>query len=282
MLKLIILALNAGLFPLVCLADTPENPRVVSLAPSITEIIFSVGKGDLIVGRTSADTYPEKVKKATIIGGFGKPSLEALISVKPDIVFASSLCDGSVIKSIESAGIKFVMLPSESFDEYFKALDEIGRLLHCEKVASVEVARLKKGLSEFRLSARELSEDKRPLVFMEIWDVPLMTSGRKSFLNDFIILAGGRNLAGSLDKGYFNCSEEWVISGSPDIIIAPSMGKAGVSGIRSRKGWENIPAVRNSRIYTNLDQDLVFRLGPRMLEGIKIFKDCIQPVAGAK
>jgi len=266
------------LFSGLCGADEAKKmPRVVSLAPSITEIIFSLDRGDLIIGRTTPDTYPEEVKKATVVGDFAKPSLESLIAVKPDIVIASSLCDSAVIKSIESAGIKFVMLPSESFEEYFKALDEIGKLLHCEEEAAAETARLKKGLAAFRKSAETLPADKKPLVFMEIWDTPLMTAGKKSFLNDFILLAGGRNLAGSLDKGYFNCSEEWAISGSPDIIIAPSMGKAGASGIRTRKGWENVPAVKNSRIYTNMNQDIVFRLGPRMLEAVKIFRDCINP-----
>lgn len=263
-------------------AEAKKMPRVVSLAPSITEMIFSLGRGNLIVGRTTPDTYPEEVKKATVVGDFAKPSLESLIAVKPDIVIASSLCDSAVIKSVESAGIKFVMMPAESFDEYFKSLDELGKLLHCEKEAAAEIARLKKGLAEFRKSADALPEEKRPLVFMEIWDSPLMTSGKKSFLNDFILLAGGRNLAGNIDKGYFACSEEWAISGAPDIIIAPSMGTSGVSNISKRKGWENVPAVKNSKIYTNMNQDVVFRLGPRLLEAVKIFKDCINPEPAAK
>ena len=279
MLKLFFASINILFLAFFCVAG---DKRVVSLAPSITEIIFSVGRGNLIIGRTTPDTYPEEVKKATVVGDFAKPSLEALISVKPDIVFAASLCDSAVIKSIESAGIKFVMLPSESFEEYFKALDEIGKLLDCEKEAAAETARLKKGIEKFKKSAQTLPEEKKPLVFMEIWDTPLMTAGKKSFLNDFILLAGGRNLAGDLDKGYFNCSEEWAISGAPDIIIAPSMGKNGASGIRTRKGWENIPAVKNSRIYTNMNQDIVFRLGPRLLDAIKIFRDCIKPEAKAK
>ena len=279
MLKLFFASINILFLAFFCVAG---DKRVVSLAPSITEIIFSVGRGNLIIGRTTPDTYPEEVKKATVVGDFAKPSLEALISVKPDIVFAASLCDSAVIKSIESAGIKFVMLPSESFEEYFKALDEIGKLLDCEKEVAAETARLKKGIEKFKKSAQTLPEEKKPLVFMEIWDTPLMTAGKKSFLNDFILLAGGRNLAGDLDKGYFNCSEEWAISGAPDIIIAPSMGKNGASGIRTRKGWENIPAVKNSRIYTNMNQDIVFRLGPRLLDAIKIFRDCIKPEAKAK
>ena len=247
-----------------------ENVRVVSLAPSLTEIIFQLKCEDCLVGRTSASNYFDKAKNIPIIGNFGIPSIEQLILVKPDIVIATALKDYSIKRTITKAGIKFYMLPTNSVDEYYKAVKTLGVLLNTEKNANLEIARIKNGLKNCMAQMDAIPEKKRPAVFWVMWNLPLMTIGNKSFLNDFIYYAGGRNIAASENKGYFNVSEEWILSRAPDVVIAPSMGDNKIGQMKKQLGWKSSPAAKNHRIYGNLDLNLVYLLGPRMLEAINL------------
>ncbi len=102
-----------------------------------------------------------------------------------------------------------------------------------------------------------------------------MTIGNKSFVNDLISYAGGKNIASDLNKEYFNCSVEWIILSNPDVIICPAMKTNRVADILSRDGWQNISAVKKKQIFTGLNDDLIYRLGPRILSGIEELKQCI-------
>lgn len=247
--------------------------RIVSLAPSLTETIFALGKGSELVGRTSVDNYPPQVKKVPVVGGFGTPCLESLASVRPDVVVAAVLKDSSIRESIKQVGIKFILLPADSIESYFEAIRRLGEILNCTAEAERELGRLREGLEKY---SRESSrEKKRPKVYVEIWNNPLMTIGGKSFINDFIVYAGGANIGAGVAKDYFTCSQEWVIMEMPDVIICPSMGSRVLSEIMKRPGWSLIPAVKSRRIYSDLNENLIYRLGPRMLEGIAELRKCI-------
>ena len=116
---------------------------------------------------------------------------------------------------------------------------------------------------------------KWPKVLLAIWNKPILTVGNKSFLNDYISFAGGKNIAAGIDNGYVNVSEEWIILSAPDVIIYPSINKSYAKEIADQPEWSNIPAVKNKRIYTDLNKDLIYILGPRILEAIQAIKNCI-------
>ena len=249
--------------------------RVISLSPSLTELVFHLGKGALLVGRTSACDYPADAKKVEVVGGFGKPSLEKLVSLKPDVVLASALADPSVEKAIRRLGIDFRMLPTDSIEDYYNAVSVLGRVLRCEKRASAEIARVRDGLRKFE--ALSLKDTRRPRVYLEVWDRPFMTVGRKSFINDLINYAGGANIAGKMDQAYFNCSVEWIITSNPEVIICPAMKTGREADVEGRNGWKEISAVKNHRVYVDLNDDLIYRLGPRILEGVRLLRSMIHP-----
>jgi len=192
-------------------AEAAEAQRVISLSPCLTEIVFHLGGGEQLVGRTSACDYPPNTKNVELVGGFGKPSLEKLVSLKPDVVVASALVDPAVGSAISRLGIKFHLLPTNSIEDYYHAVETLGRILGRGKKASAEIARVRNGLRRFA-ELNAASKLKRPRVYMEIWDRPFMTVGKKSFINDLINYAGGENIAGRLDHSYFNCSVEWIIT----------------------------------------------------------------------
>ena len=252
-----------------------KNLRIVSLAPNLTEIIFHLERENCLVGRSSASKYFKEAKNIPIVGDFGIPSIEQLLLAKPDIVVATALKDPSIQEIIKKAGIKFHLLPTSSIDEYYKTVKTLGDILDANINAKQEILRIKNGLKKSLSQINKISDAKRPKVFWEIWNPPLMTVGNQSFLNDFIYYAGGTNIAASKNKGYFSVSEEWVLSCSPDIIIAPSMGKNKISQMKNQLGWKSTSAAKNNKISGYLDQNLVYLLGPRMLDAIQVIHECI-------
>ncbi len=245
------------------------------MSPCLTELIFHLGEGDKLVGRSSACDYPEEAEKIDSVGNFGKPSLEKLITVKPDVVITSALADPAIKTSIEQFGIKFYLLSAESIEDYYKTVGILGEILNCKEKAAAEIVRIKNGLKKFQ----ELNRKKNGVdfkVYLEIWDRPYMTIGKNSFINDLIEYAGGNNIAASLNEKYFSCSVEWIITSNPDIIICPAMKTGREADVKKREGWESISAVKNNRIYTDINDDLIYRLGPRVLEGIELLRNIIQ------
>lgn len=273
---------NTGvLFFILCFSVfAGEKISVVSLSPSLTELVFQLGRGGRLVGRSAVCNYPEDAKKVPVVGNFGAPSMEKLITVKADVVLSSALKDRSFEKTIEGMGIKFILLPTDSIEDYYIAVEKLGNLLDCKEEAVNEITRIRNGLKCYREKTEIIPFNKRPLVYLEIWDRPLMTVGNRSFINDFIDYAGGRNIANNEEKDYFSCSAEWVIISNPDVIICPAMEKGRIADVLKRAGWSCISAVKNHRIYTDLDDDLIYRLGPRMLEGIELIYKCVFPEQG--
>jgi len=252
-----------------------EEPRVVSLSPSATELLFKLGKGSCLVGRSSACDWPKEAAKIPVAGGFGAPSLERLASLHPQFVFVTAMKDYSLKEGIERCGAKFVMLPSSSLEDYAKSVEIVGGLLNCREEASKEAARFRKALADYRAEVAKTPLASRPKVYLEVWHKPLMSCGGGSFVNEMIECAGGVNIGRLQSKDYFPCSEEWILSTAPDIIICPSMGSGSAGEVLKRPSWQGIPAVKYGRVYTGLQESLIFRLGPRSLDGIELLKECI-------
>lgn len=259
------------------IACAGEKLRIVSLSPSLTETVFQLGQENLLVGRSTVCDYPQKAKKIEVAGNFGAPYMEKLAELKPDAVIFSAMKDPSSRKTIEALGIKVLLLPTENIEDYYSAVKKLGELLNCRENAEKEIERIKSGLDMFKEKAATIPLDKQPVVYLEVWNNPLMTAGRKSFLNQYISYAGGRNIAETQEKDYFNCSEEWIVTSNPDVIISPAMGKGREGDFAKRPGWDKIKAVKNNRIYINLNQSLIYRMGPRILESIALIRSCIYP-----
>ena len=249
--------------------------RVVSLGPSITEIIYQLGKGDCLVGRSSACDYPAAALKVPVVGNFGGPFVERLAAVKPDYVLVTALKDKGARKTLESLGAKVLMLPVRTLEDYTISVKIIGEALGCPEAAAAEIARFNGAVAGFRAQAEKIPLERRPKVYLEVWHRPLQTCGGKTFINEMIECAGGVNIAAGEQREYFACSEEWILKRNPDIIISPGMGSGKSGQVSGRRGWGEIDAVKHNRIYTGLDQSSIFRLGPRTVDGIAIFKKCI-------
>lgn len=252
-----------------CFAQTAAA-RYISLAPSTTEILFALGLEDQVVGVSSFCDYPPQARKKEIVGTFSLPNIEKILSLKPDIVFCTGLEQAPAVADLSRTGAKIYVSHPSNISEVFDSINEIGVLVNREKEAQELVNRMKQEIEEISAEVRLIPEDKRPAVFIEYWASPLMTAGKGSFINELIVLAGGRNIAGDSPKPYGSFSPEEVIRRDPDCIILAYMVNQDAGKIlRQRMGWGKIKAVINNCVYSDIDPNILLRPGPRIVEGLK-------------
>ncbi|MDD5253357.1 MAG: cobalamin-binding protein [Candidatus Omnitrophota bacterium] len=250
------------------------EPRYISLAPSTTEILFALGLDNEIVGVSTYCNYPEQAENKTKIGNFSSPSIERIISLKPDYIFCTGLEQAPVIAQLRQLSLNVYVADPVSIEELFKTIGEIGKITHKAKEASLLIEKMKNEIEEVVSRVKLIPQQERVKVFVEIWHEPLMTAAKGSFVDELITLAGGINIAHDLTRPYCNFSAEKVINLNPQCIVLAYMDKeAPLKLIQQRFGWDKIDAVRNRRVFNDIDPDTLLRPGPRITKGlVEIYK----------
>ena len=249
--------------------SSSDKPTIVSLAPSITEMIYAIGAERQLIGRTSACDWPADVKKVQVVGAFGQPSLEVITSLVPDLVIDIDLADENMGEKITALGIRRERLNIRSPEDIPAALRKLGELTDNREQADSLAFLIDDGLENFRNTIDTTAIT--PKVYLEIWDDPLWTGGKSSYVSALITYAGGENIGDAAEKEYFEVSPEWVIRQNPDIIACMYMSRESdvAADIASRPGWDHIQAVKRQKIYDDFDNSIFLRPGPRVLEGIE-------------
>ena len=243
---------------LLCVSDSyADKLRIISLAPNTTEILFSLGLGDSIVGLDVFSNYPEEVKNIERIGTFNNPNMERIILLKPDYILVNSGLEKAREDYFTSLGIKVIKVSPKTIEGLYVDIRKLGVIFNKEESA-------KNIIQDMQTRIRNIGRAKKggaPKVFVQLFDDPLVTVS--SFISDIIRLAGGENIASDIkdDAGIF--SYEALIDRNPDIILA--------IGFSNNNDFpESINAVKNHRIYKGLNPDLVLRPGPRAVEAIEM------------
>jgi len=255
--------------------------RILSLAPSNTEILFAIGAGDQVVGRDSFSDYPqEALALSDVGGGFGELNTEAIVSLQPDLVLAAEITPPEQILALENLGMTvFALKNPVEFEELFNNLKTVGVLTGRESEAQI--------LSDALLSRLQVVESTisaangHPLVFYEL-DVTdpnaPWTSGPGTFIDTMIRRAGGENLGSALQGFWIQVSLEELIRLDPDVIILGDYTLGGVTPemVAQRVGWEGLKAVKEGHVYI-FDDNLVSRPGPRLLDGLEAMARLLHP-----
>ena len=250
--------------------------RYVSLAPSTTEILFALGVGEELVGVSTYCDYPPEAHSKPTVGDFSQPNMEKIASLKPDRVFCTGLEQSPTIDSLKKLGMPVCVSNPMNLTELYDSIREIGALVNRPEKARELVDSMRRGVEECR--AKALRAGKRPKVFFEVWSNPLMTAGKGSFIDELIGIAGGINVCHETLRPYCRVSEETVIHNDPDVIVLLCMVDANpVERLRKRLGWENISAVRNKRVYNDIDRDTLARPGPRLVDGLRELQKRLYP-----
>ena len=254
----------------VTITKAPE--RIVSLAPGNTEILFALGLGDQVVGVTDHDDYPPEVKTKQGVGGFSDPSSEKILALKPDLVVVVSEHQ-KVVELLDSLAIPSLALDPKNLEQVYGTITLLGQATGRQAKAQEVIAQMKAKLQEITSVVAKATT--KPRVCYEVWADPFMTAGPGTFIGDLITLAGGTNIAADATKSYPQYSLEALVDRNPEIVIYAT-AHATAEKIKARKGWSNIPAVKNGRIY-GIDQNLVSRPGPRLVQGLEEFARVIHP-----
>ena len=254
--------------------------RVVSLAPANTEILFAIGAGAQVVGRDMFSDYPPEAASVEDIGGsFGEYDLEAIVALQPDLVLAGEINPPELVAALEELGLTVFLLPNPAgFPELYANFETVGKLTGHE----TETADLVDSLSA-RVSAVEtatMSVTAIPGVYYELDAtnpaVPY-TAGTTAYVSKLIWAAGGKNITFGTYEEWITISLEQLLVSDPDIII---LGDAAYGEtpekVSARPGWEALAAVKNGRIYP-IDDNLVSRPGPRLVDGLEALVELIHP-----
>lgn len=256
--------------------EKPE--RIVSVLPSNTEIAFDLGLGDQIVGVSDHDDFPKEASEKEKIGGL-ELNVEKILSLDPQLVLADQTNDEKALKQIEEAGIPVLVVASaNNFDEVYDSIHLIGQATGTLDKADQIIDDMKEKLTALKDKANAIDKDDQKKVYMEISPSPdIYTAGKNTFMDELLTIIHAENAAGD-QEGWPKINEEQAIASNPDVIITTygSYVDDPVAEITQRDGWEDVSAVKNEQIY-DVDEDLVNRPGPRLVDGVEELGKVIYP-----
>ena len=262
--------------------------RIISLAPSNTQILFAIGVGDRVVGVTDYDHYPYdfsawfEAGNMTSIGGFSTPNKEVIVSLQPDLILATNIHDPDV-PTYRDLGYKVLVLNPTNVSSVLNDISIVGKATGAEQNATNLVNSISSQINEIENKIASANLEK-PKVYYEVWTPPLMSAGADSFINDVISKAGGINIFGNETEQYPTISSETIILSNPDVILLPTdMANTGdapfygsVDQVKERPGWSSISAVQNNRVVV-VNGDLFAEASPRIAEQIEAAAKAFYP-----
>jgi len=257
--------------------------RIVSLAPSCTEILFALGLGDKVVGVDTYSDYPEETENITKVGSFAAISIEGVLGLEPDLVLATGGVQLTVVEALEEPlgeiGGAIVVLYPKNVTGVFENIKMVGKITGKIDEANALVANMESRIQE----VIDKTEDApRPRVYVEFYfNGGYRSYGSESMVNEMIYKAGGINIFAGFAGTHLSISDEPIFTAKPEVIIIIKGAMSESCGltpdvIKSREGWDQLSAVENDRIY-EIYGVLLTRPGPRIVDGIEALAILIHP-----
>jgi iron complex transport system substrate-binding protein len=255
----------------------PVDPvRVVSLAPSVTEVVYALGQDQRLKGVTQFSNYPPEATSLPRVGSYVHLDVEKIVSLRPDLCLA--IKDGNpidAIRRLERLNIPVYAVDPRNLDAVMEMISDVGNLLDATREAEMIIKNMKERVETVRSKVSETRE--RPKVFFQIGVSPIVSVGTETFLHELITLAGGYNITQGA-VSYPRMTIEQVLAMAPDVLIITSMTRGqSFEVVKAQwKRWKSIPAVKNNRIYL-VDSDIVDRPSPRLVDGLEMLFRYINP-----
>jgi iron complex transport system substrate-binding protein len=247
--------------------------RIVSIAPSNTEMLFALGLEERIVGVDSYSTYPPQAGQKPQVGTYLEPDLERVVAAEPDLILATETHVGTVLPELDALGLPTVVIEPTDLDQVFSGMLLVGTIADVSPRAQQVVCEFQARVDAV---ADAVAGAPRPRVFFEL-SPDLYTAGPGSYVDDLISRAGGDNVAVGAAELWPQLSAEAVVSADPEVILLADH-EAGITAeqVAARPGWQQMSAVQQGRI-VSLDADLVARPGPRVVDGLEAIAAALHP-----
>ena len=259
----------------ITLAGPPQ--RIVSLVPSATEMIYALGGEARLIGRTDFCDYPAAARAKTSVGGMINPSLETLVSLKPDLVIVTIAGNRQeTFAQLTRLRIPVYQIGAERIAEVKEVARHLAVLTGREAAVTPLLDVIDRRVAAVREAVRPFG---RPRVLYVLWPDPLIVPGRRTLVTDLIDIAGGDSLTAADADDYPRYSLEAAVAKSPEVIVLANHGsKSGPIAIDRWKRLTSLPAIKTGRVHS-VDGNLMHRYGPRVLDGLEQLARAIHPEA---
>lgn len=251
-----------------------EPQRVISLAPADTEILFALGVGDRVKGRTDYCSYPEEASEVESIGTYTSPNTELILSMEPDVIFASDYIDDSIKEQVESTGAKTVVFSANSVEEVKTVILQAGQILNVNEKARELTDSMDAELKELQVTLSSVKEKKS--VFVDIGS--FYSAGPGSLLADMLDKMGVTNVAADTGEAYPQLSVEMIIEKNPDFYLSLYSTP---EELRATAGLSELTCIKEDHIifYEALSKeaDVIQRPSPRVVQGMRLLAEQIYP-----
>lgn len=265
---------------------TAYPERIVSLAPSCTEIVFAVDAGDKVVGVSDYCDYPYNFAawiaagNMTSIGGFEDPNMEVITTLDPDLILASGGVQTESVDTLRERGYKVLVLDPTSVDGILNNIELMGNATGNRAEATALVNDITNRINTVE---DKVANAVKPKVYYEVYYeiTSSWTIGAKAWQTELIEKAGGTNVFGDQQMDYYQYQAEALIARNPDVIVLPGEGMGtgtaeSLDAVKARAGWDTTNAVQNERIY-QINSDIIERSGPRVAETIEQLAEFFHP-----
>lgn len=261
-------------------ASARPPQRIVSLAPSLTEILFALGLEDKIVGVTDFCDYPAGARRKPKVGGYVSPSLEAIVALRPQLVVAvPDVTNRPLLERLSQLGLRVLGYEARGLEEICSTIEAVGQTTGAQAQAHRLVAQMRGRMERVRELTRRARRVR--VLFVFAYD-PFVVAGGGTFYDELIRLAGGVNVAGDSRARYPKYSLEEILRRDPEIIFLPGRHGAGPDLLPARDSaqpwqrWPGLSAVRRGRIYAVNDTALI-RPGARIVQGLERLARLLHP-----
>ncbi|MEX0746783.1 MAG: helical backbone metal receptor [Rhodothermales bacterium] len=249
--------------------------RAVTLAPSLTEVVFAAGAGDRLVGVGQPDNFPPSIERLPRFSTY-PVDFEAIAALDPDLALATDQVNSPRdAETLAALDIPTYFLSFERIEDVLTGILTVGDLMGTQSAARATVDSLRGELSELRDMVR--SVERKPEVLFLIGTETLFSFGSESYVHEMIELAGAVSVTGEIDAVAPVLTDEFVLSRRPEVIMGP-WGEADVTAdlLKHHPTWDVVPAIQNGRVY-GMHADLVERPGPRLVAGIRAMAEKLHP-----
>jgi iron complex transport system substrate-binding protein len=226
----------------------PEHPhRIICLLPSVVDYVFALGAGGDVIAVTDYTKYPAEARGRQSVGLPLRPSLEAIVSLHPDLVLGGGDMNRTdTTEDLEKLGIAVFMIAPHGFADIYKSIASVGHALNRNEAATKLVGKLHERETAVR---RRVSGKAVVTIIMPVWCDPVVTIGKHAFITELIEIAGGHSVTSDLPQEWPQISLEAVLARAPEALLLVKESKMPVEQIRDLPGWASLPAIKNNRIY---------------------------------
>lgn len=247
--------------------------KIISMAPNATEILFELGLDDKVIGVSQQCNYPESAMSKDKFGDFWQPNIELIVAAEPDLLFVGNAAPEEFLEKMEENNITVAVLEGFNLEQTYDTILDTGKLTGTQDAAEKLVGSMKDRVAEIQQKLEGV-DPKRSYFVISFGEMGDYTAGPGSFIDEMITLAGGENVAADMDQPWGEYSIEKLIEKEPEIIFATI--EAGGDSLAGAFGYNELEAVKEGNIIV-LDDDLVMRAGPRIVDGLEDMAKGVHP-----